>query len=205
MDDEILALIEVGREQKLQQQEAEEEKLAKKVQEAEESWKDYNRLLLRRLPAILSPYMVIMETPENHRMAPKQLTGYEYVGIEIPELAPIQARVEADGRIYYQLPMIDCWTVSGKPRYFLGRGASDYYGEEQLPVLLYDALQLVEEFDEKMSIYEQQEAEIQAKKAKVEAVDPEYIKVEELQMTADQVLLMDLKHLVREVMREELA
>lgn len=201
MNEDILKLIEQGRQQFEEDLLIKAETAEKERQEQMKSWAEYTGLLRNCLPVILAPCMLSLplvgpEFSRPYSMAPKKINGYEHVRIEIPELAPIQVEIHADGNNYYQLPGI---LGFDKPQFLFGNHASGYYNEERLPVVLYKALELMEEFDDAMDKYERQCAELNA----IQAAATEYVPVEGGQTVSPEKVLLDaLKTMVLELVGE---
>jgi hypothetical protein len=201
MNDDILNLIEQGRQWVEEDRQSKEETMAKKIREAEQSWADYTEMLRKRLPLILVPYMKKLTAEGSSRLenAPVKINGYEYVLVEIPELAPILVQIHTGEKLFFRLPGI---VEFDKPKFMFGSYASGYYNENQLEIVLYEALQLIKEFDEAMSRYEAQYAELADGNAE-KIANPEYVPVEGRHaVPSDQTLRDALKALVREVVSE---
>ncbi len=204
MDIKIVELINRGRVLAEKKQQEEEAALAAKIKLAKESWAGYSSMLRKLLPEAMQDYMKPLTGARDYDPAPERINGYEYA----------KARIEADETVRFQLPGLDTW--SGKPRATFEQGSS-YYGENDLPLLMFDAAQIMHELNLEIIKYEAQRAEAAARETQAtESVnqamreiinkrDPEYVPVDKENLTVGEILINDLRGIVREIVREELA
>jgi hypothetical protein len=204
MNEKILAMIERGRILAEEKREEEEREIRANIQGAKESWRIWSAELRRRLPLVLNEFMMPLKAPESElaKRAPNKIGNYELAWLQIPTLAPIQAKFYANGAVNFQLPSIDEWMSEEdhKPRFVFGKLASDEYTTDHLPELLFDAKILQDDFEERTAIYETQSARLAERRA-----DPEYVELaDKKSLTAGEILIDDLRGIIREIVREEL-